>query len=332
MGFGDTLHGSRLNRYESGAFGRQRFENGPALVQLVPGAKKAAAARAGRQTENSAMKVVLSWSGNASRSVANLLHSWLPEVIQVLEPWMSEEDIHKGTTWFFELSKALDTAQACIVCVTPENISSTWLHYEAGAVTSAFGKTRVCPYLFRLRKEDISGPMAHLQLASANREDTLRLLHTLNGHLGAVALTPARLTSAFERCWPELERKLKSIPVPTVAASAATRSEEEVLGEVLETVRRVERAYATEGERVEQILKLVEESHRMGRARPVDPERVGRTVTVSEESAPEPRRSVPLRRTERLDEGYEVCSYCGFGTDGDGRFAHSSTCPTLTSH
>lgn len=45
------------------------------------------------------MKVFISWSGTQSKAVATALHKWIPDVIQVAEPWMSETDIEAGARW-----------------------------------------------------------------------------------------------------------------------------------------------------------------------------------------------------------------------------------------
>lgn len=44
------------------------------------------------------MKVFISWSGETSKKVALALKAWLPNVIQALDPWMSDKDIEKGAT------------------------------------------------------------------------------------------------------------------------------------------------------------------------------------------------------------------------------------------
>ena len=43
-----------------------------------------------------------------SKSVAEALREWLPCVIQMLQPFVSSEDIHKGDVWFGEVSGKLN--------------------------------------------------------------------------------------------------------------------------------------------------------------------------------------------------------------------------------
>ena len=182
------------------------------------------------------MKVFLSWSGRISRNVAEVLREWLPNVIQAIDPWMSSEDIEKGSRWSNEIASHLSTVTAGIVCVTPENQEAPWLNFEAGALSRTIDKVFVCPYLFRLKPTDLNGPLVQFQLSEADESDTLKLLKTLNKALKDSALTEKTLSASFERWWPELKTKLGAIDSLEPARSRR-RSTEEFLEEILTTVR-----------------------------------------------------------------------------------------------
>lgn len=53
------------------------------------------------------MKLFISWSGEISHKVAVVLRDWIPAVIPSITPWVSTEDIRKGTRWGAELAKEL---------------------------------------------------------------------------------------------------------------------------------------------------------------------------------------------------------------------------------
>ena len=55
-------------------------------------------------------KLFLSWSGERSRSVADALKSWLPDLFHDIEVWMSRHDISAGTVWGLEPSSQLEAS------------------------------------------------------------------------------------------------------------------------------------------------------------------------------------------------------------------------------
>lgn len=99
-----------------------------------------------------------------------------------------------------------------IVCLTPENINSPWLHFEAGAVAKAIEGTHVCTYLYKLTPTDISGPLSEFQHTIGNEEDTKNLITTLNA-TSSDPLPEQKLNILFRKFWPELEKELAEIPV-----------------------------------------------------------------------------------------------------------------------
>lgn len=134
--------------------------------------------------------VFIAWSGDRSKAVAQALYQWLPNVIQGLDPWMSE-DIEKGKRWALEISTRLEKSQLGIICVTSENRDAAWINFEAGALSKQLDTSRVCPYLLDLSPTELQFPLASFQLTRAEREDTRRLLQTFNKAMGEEALKEA---------------------------------------------------------------------------------------------------------------------------------------------
>ncbi len=91
------------------------------------------------------MKVFISWSGDRSRVVAEALRDWLPNVIQALDPWISE-DIAKGTKWLSKIDEELDKARVGIICSTMENCAATWIVFEASALAKSYARDSVGTY------------------------------------------------------------------------------------------------------------------------------------------------------------------------------------------
>src|SRR6185369_14317031 len=122
------------------------------------------------------MRVFVSWSGDRSRAIAEILRDWLPYVLPSAEPWMSSTDIERGSRWSLEISEQLDKANIGIICLTPENLEAPWILFEAGALSKALSRTLVCTYLFQVGPTDIKGPLSQFQASLATREDTKKLL------------------------------------------------------------------------------------------------------------------------------------------------------------
>ncbi len=83
------------------------------------------------------MKIFLSWSGPSSRAVAESLNDWLMRVIQAVKPFYSL-DIEKSAKRSSELDATLEGTRFEIIRLTPGNLNSKWIHYEAGVFSSKF--------------------------------------------------------------------------------------------------------------------------------------------------------------------------------------------------
>lgn len=186
------------------------------------------------------MKVFISWSGSRSRIVAEALRSWLPNVLQALDPWLSFADIAAGSRWHQELGSRLSSSSFGIICLTPENQGNNWLLYEAGALSKSMESARVVPYLIGLRQTDLDGPLSHFQAVESEKEGTFELLRSLNSALetsGERALSETGLRRAHELWWPELEVSLHK--ALKMSSDADEKAQREVEGRLLNTLLQV---------------------------------------------------------------------------------------------
>jgi hypothetical protein len=70
------------------------------------------------------MKVFISWSGDLSKKVAELLSTWLEDVLQGTKAWLSEDDIDKGKIWFGVIAEQLsDTGVVGILCLPDAHLT-----------------------------------------------------------------------------------------------------------------------------------------------------------------------------------------------------------------
>ncbi len=130
----------------------------------------------------------LCWSGQRSKQVAEALKQYFESVFQALK-WtgaeprvaMSETLIDKGAPWSAQLLKDLENARAGIVCLTPENRGSAWLHFEGGAIAThglnahdgpakSRNVNKLFGFLFTFDNTQIDGPLSLFQATIYRRD------------------------------------------------------------------------------------------------------------------------------------------------------------------
>lgn len=190
------------------------------------------------------MKVFISWSGGVSHKVAKELRDWLPSVIQSITPYVSSEDIDKGARWSSDIAGELDDSKYGVICVTPDNMDAPWLNFEAGALGRSVDKSKVSPFLFRVKPSELKGPVLQFQATIHEKNDVFKLLKSINDACGEAGIEEKRLVKSFEVWWPKLDEALEAIKAPaTKKAQTPTSSLEaekdvsRILEEVLEISR-----------------------------------------------------------------------------------------------
>ena len=188
------------------------------------------------------VKVFISWSGDTSLKVAQLLRDWLPYVINAIEPYVSSEDIDKGARWSTDIAKELEDSTFGILCVTRDNLNAPWLSFEAGALSKTMEKSFVTPFLFDINRSEVQGPILQFQSTIIEKDDIKRLLKTLNKACGEASIPDERLDKSFDVWYPTLETGLTQLK-NEVAHPADEDNEDdsvhssEMLEEILELSR-----------------------------------------------------------------------------------------------
>lgn len=188
------------------------------------------------------MKIFISWSDERSHQLAQALHHWLPLVLPYVQPWLSQADISAGDRWAQEVAKELESSNFGIICVTPENLGSPWILFEAGALAKSLQGAKVIPLLLGLEFSDISGPLAQFQAKKLGKPGLSEIVQSINQ--SAQAPEPEdRVKDRFAGLWTDIEKRIEAIPEHAPGAKRA-RPQQEVLEELVATVRGFEGRFA----------------------------------------------------------------------------------------
>jgi hypothetical protein len=189
------------------------------------------------------MKVFVSWSGELSKQLAQVLRTWLPSTIQSVRPYFSPSDIEKGAKWDNEISKELEETAFGLIAMTREALKSHWVTFEAGALSKQVDKSRICPICFDLEPTDIQGPLSRFQGIRFNKEEMYQLLTAINNAEGKEALTETSLRDAFNMWWPRLEKDVQDILSKDRKAAKPEniRTDRELIEETLLVLRNMQR-------------------------------------------------------------------------------------------
>ncbi|WP_221090610.1 toll/interleukin-1 receptor domain-containing protein [Deinococcus aquaedulcis] len=183
------------------------------------------------------MKIFISWSGEKSKEVARILWDWLPSVVQSADPWMSDAELKGGERWSAEIEQNLLQAQFGIICVTPENQNSSWLNFEAGAISNTIGRAKLAPLLFGLKISELSGPLSQFHAKTFGKEDIYSLLDSINIS-SERPLPESRLRAIFESLWPNLISAINDLPSMITRPSPKTTDNK--IDEIMDYVKTIE--------------------------------------------------------------------------------------------
>lgn len=193
------------------------------------------------------MKIFLSWSGDQARHVAEFLKTWLPTVLaSPIETFISSQDIPKGDRGLPLIAQELDQLDYGIAVLTKENLASPWIHFEAGALAKSVSRGRVATVLVDVTGADVEGPLTQFQhTVLKNKADVQQLVRDISKAM-KIAVPAETLDVVFEQLWPRLEDELSS--VSGLDSPTTSRSSQDLLEEILELVRGIQREVRQAGD------------------------------------------------------------------------------------
>ena len=155
---------------------------------------------------------------------------------------MSRHDLSSGARWSEQLSKELEQSNFGVICLTPGNLQSPWILFEAGALTKHV-EGRACCLLFRgLLPADVTGPLTQFQNRTFTRDEFEKLLLDINERLES-KLESADLRVIFNKWWPDIDEEVvKVLADPQLhATNPQKRDQADMVEELLMRVRSIQR-------------------------------------------------------------------------------------------
>lgn len=157
------------------------------------------------------MKLFISWSGATSQAIASELRAWFPLILPSVDPFITTSDIEKGAQWQGTIKAELGTSNYGLVVLTPNNLQSQWIAFEAGALSKHLD-SRVATLLFNVGHSEVKPPLGLFQGTLFTEEDFRKLISDINK---AVAQENRRgedqLDTLFPMLWPKLKEPIDLI-------------------------------------------------------------------------------------------------------------------------
>ena len=156
-------------------------------------------------------------------------------VLQYVEPWVSDQDISAGERWAQAIAGELDASNFGIICITPENIHSEWILFEAGALSKSMQDGKVIPLLFGLELSDLSGPLSQFQAQKMEESGMKEVVKSIN-KISATKTSDTIVDQLLPALWPTLKESIAAIP-NTAPSEKHMRPNHEILEELVVGIR-----------------------------------------------------------------------------------------------
>lgn len=184
-----------------------------------------------------AVKVFISWSGEAEQKVAEALRDAITTACAGrAQPFVSSQDIPKGERGVPFIDAQLASNDYGIVVLSAANHSKPWINYEGGAMASTL-KNPVATVLLDLSLADFDGPLRPRQATKFNDREDMRDLFVQIATAADPGMPASATEILFESVWPAIQA---SWTPDANAPHKPLRTSVDMLAEVVDRVRNIE--------------------------------------------------------------------------------------------
>jgi len=155
-------------------------------------------------------KIFLGWSGSRSKAIAEIVRAFIEALVPQPTIFFSPGDIDKGSKWRGAVAQELQDCDVGVWCLTRRSLKSTWVPYEAGAISKAAAPGLVCPVLFGISSTLLPSPLSDFHATEFNKSDLWRLIKNLT-ELSKSDVDTERLRGVFDGLWGGFEREVAAV-------------------------------------------------------------------------------------------------------------------------
>lgn len=171
-----------------------------------------------RNTKSKQNKIFISWSGEKSKEIAGKLKNFIEEEIfkeADINCFVSNVDIVSGSDWYSRIKGELKKCKLGIVCITKENIYSSWIYFETGAMIAQ--GVPVIPLLFNCDVSTLNNTPLKTKQAVAfnNKSYFIKMIKDIKESMNIIStgneLTELRAEKAYDKLKEELLPIIKQL-------------------------------------------------------------------------------------------------------------------------
>lgn len=156
------------------------------------------------------MKIFMSWSGDQSKKIAELVKNFLDKVVQLSHPFISSRNIELGSLWHNQVIREANETNYGLLFITPESRDSPWLHFEAGMLLKDLEKDRIVPILFGIKISEIIRPLSDFHSIEFDESSFFDLVSEIN-KMTSRPLEKENLKQVFDSFYNKLSLDIEEV-------------------------------------------------------------------------------------------------------------------------